>query len=240
MPSISSPPSTTRPNSPLAGCHQLLIARADNWTSTTGQLQRWARDSTLSGWQVVGPAIPVTFGRAGLAWGIGLHPETGSSGTNKQEGDGRAPAGIFAIGELFGEAAPDSPFARALRLPYRHAMPDIKAIDDPASVYYNRIVDQRDIAAPDWHSHEEMRRADARYAVGAVIAHNAAPPVPGAGSCIFLHVWQATGRPTAGCTAGALSDISEICQWLDGAAAPLLVQLPQAEYQRFRKPWELP
>jgi L,D-peptidoglycan transpeptidase YkuD (ErfK/YbiS/YcfS/YnhG family) len=83
-------------------------------------------------------------------------------------------------------------------------------------------------------------RHDERYAIGAVIAHNSLDPVPGAGSCIFLHVWQSEGMPTAGCTAGALADITEICSWLDAAAAPLLVQLPVAEYAHFRESWALP
>lgn len=185
-------------------------------------------------------AIPVSLGRAGLAWGLGMH-ETVTGGTQyKREGDGCAPAGVFAITELFGEASADSPFAQAARLPYRCTGPDLKAIDDPTSIHYNRIVDQREIAHPDWTSHEEMRRADERYAIGAVIAHNTTPPLPGAGSCIFLHVWQAPGVPTAGCTAGARADIVMICDWLDGGAAPVLVQLPQAEYRRYRTPWALP
>ena len=85
-----------------------------------------------------------------------------------------------------------------------------------------------------------MLRADARYALGAVVAHNAALPLAGCGSCIFLHVWQAPGVPTAGCTAMALADMSAIAGWLDGAATPVLVQLPQAEYERWRAAWGLP
>lgn len=162
------------------------------------------------------------------------------AGPAKREGDGCAPAGIFSITALFGDAAADSPLARAARLPYWFASPDLKAIDDPASVYYNRIVDQSSLTLPDWASYEDMQRADRRYAVGAVVAHNAEPPVPGAGSCIFLHVWESEGAPTAGCTAMALADMTEIAGWLDGAAAPLLVQLPQAEYERWRAAWALP
>ena len=43
-----------------------------------------------------------------------------------------------------------------------------------------------------------MLRADGRYAIGAVVAHNADPPLlPGAGSCIFLHrSGNAKGRRT--------------------------------------------
>ena len=34
--------------------------------------------------------------------------------------------------------------------------------------------------------------------------------------------------------------MTEIAGWLDGAAAPVLVQLPWAEYERWREAWGLP
>lgn len=224
---------------PLAA-HQLLLCVAPAWDSCAAQLLRFARDRPDGRWQRIGPAVAVSLGRSGLAWGRGLHPPVGGSERQKQEGDGRAPAGIFAITALFGYAAPDSPFARAARLPYLCATPDLKAIDDPASAHYNRIVDQSSVAQPDWASCEDMLRSDQRYAVGAVVAHNCEQPVPGAGSCIFLHVWERAGVPTAGCTAMALVDMTEIAGWLDSAAAPVLVQLPQAEYERWGEAWGLP
>lgn len=220
-----------------AASRQMLRVIAPSWNSTAAILQRFERPDVNGNWQACGPAIPVSLGRSGLAWGRGLHPPVG--GAEKREGDGRAPAGIFAITELFGVAAPDSAFVRAARLPYRQATPDLKAIDDPASVHYNRIVDQAAVT-PDWSSCEDMLRSDQRYAAGALVAHNAGPIWPGAGSCIFLHVWAAPGVPTAGCTAMALDSMTEIAAWLDGAADPVLVQLPQAEYERRRQPWGLP
>ncbi len=223
---------------PLAGCRQILRVLAPDWASTTGELQRFARATAEDGWQPVGEAIPVSLGRRGLAWGIGLHPAS-EEGPRKTEGDGRAPAGLFAITALFGSADADSDFAHTARLPYLAATLDLKAIDDPRSKHYNRIVDQRTVDK-DWSSCENMLRTDERYAVGAVIAHNAAPPQPGAGSCIFLHVWEKPSAPTAGCTAGAMTDIREICLWLEAAASPCLVQLPQAEYVRLRSAWQLP
>jgi L,D-peptidoglycan transpeptidase YkuD (ErfK/YbiS/YcfS/YnhG family) len=217
----------------------VLLVVAEDWASTTATLHRFSREQPDSAWQTQGHAIQVSLGRAGLAWGIGLHPAPGSGEPVKREGDGCAPAGIFAITALFGAADAGSPLAQSARLPYLCATGDLKCIDDPASRYYNRVVDQRTVDAVDWHSHEEMRRNDERYAIGAVIAHNSACQ-PEAGSCIFLHVWQAAGVPTAGCTAAALADMTEICQWLDAAAHPLLVQLPAAEYRRFRADWCLP
>lgn len=222
----------------LASARQLLLVVAPNWESSGGQLQRFERRHPDGDWQPVGPTIAVSLGKSGLAWGRGRH--TPVAGLEKCEGDGRAPAGIFAITALFGYASPDSPQARAARLPYLAATPDLKAIDDPASAHYNRIVDQSAVARPDWVSCEDMLRPDERYAIGAVVAHNAEPPVPGAGSCIFLHVRAGEGVPTAGCTAMALADMSEIAGWLDASAAPLLVQLPQAEYTARRAAWGLP
>lgn len=232
------PPPTA--SSPLnaAPSRQLLLVVAPNWASRSAQLQRFERPALDADWQPVGPQIAASLGRAGLAWGRGLHPQV--SGTVKCEGDGRAPAGIFAVTALFGYGAADSPLACATKLPYLPATPDLKAIDDPASAHYNRIVDQAAVAQPDWVSCEDMLRCDQRYAIGAVVAHNAEPPVPGAGSCIFLHVWENEGLPTAGCTAMALADMTEIARWLDAAAAPLLVQLPQAEYVAWREAWALP
>ncbi|HLO63340.1 MAG TPA: hypothetical protein VK165_10320 [Azonexus sp.] len=227
------------PTPPLACSRQLLVVTAADWASPTATLQRYARDEPTACWRAYGAAVTVSLGRNGLAWGCGLHPAPDSDPSAKREGDGKAPAGIFAITALFGEAEAGSRFAQSARLPYRCATGDLKCIDDPASRYYNQVVDQREVEAVDWHSHEDMRRDDERYAIGAVIAHNSACR-PEAGSCIFLHVWQAAGVPTAGCTAAALSDVSEICRWLDAAAHPLLVQLPRAEYDRYRQDWALP
>lgn len=233
--------SSSLPNgiSAVASSRQLLLVLAPDWAGTSGRLQRFVRDGA-GVWEPVAELIPVALGRSGLAWGRGLHPPVGGRRPSKQEGDGRAPAGIFAITALFGYAAPGSSFARSARLPYLCATPNLKAIDDPASVHYNRIVDQASVTNPDWHSCEDMLRNDQRYAIGAVVAHNSEPAVAGAGSCIFLHVWAGEDVPTAGCTAMALADMNEVAGWLDGAATPLLVQLPQAEYERYRGAWGLP
>lgn len=218
---------------------QILRVIAPEWTSNSATLQRFVRRHHTQAWQAVGGPIPVSLGRSGLAWGVGLHPSTHASECRKQEGDGCAPAGVFAITALFGEAGPASAFVQSARLPYRCASACLKCVDDPTSRYYNQIIDQDTVDAVDWRSHEEMLRDDERYVIGAVIAHNAACR-PGEGSCIFLHVWQAAGIPTAGCTATSLADMTEICTWLDAAGHPLIVQLPEAEYRRRKDAWHLP
>lgn len=240
MASPTSPFSSQNSASALALSRQLLLVIASRWDGCAAQLQRFERVTLDGDWRPVGAVIAVSLGKSGLAWGRGLHPQVGGMVPEKREGDGCAPAGIFALTALFGYAAPDSPFAGRAKLPYRHATADLKAIDDPASKHYNQIVDQSAVAQPDWVSCEEMRRSDQRYAVGAVVAHNSEPPVPGAGSCIFLHVWASEGAPTAGCTAMSLADMTELAGWLDAAAAPLLVQLPLVAYDSLREAWGLP
>jgi len=219
---------------------QLLLVVTPDWASSQATLQRWVRVGCNASWQVVGESIPVSLGRAGLAWGRGLHPPPDDGRPGKCEGDGCAPAGVFAITALFGYTPPESDLARAARLPYLSASSALKCIDDPASRHYNRIVDQRRIPEIDWGSCEEMLRQDHRYELGAVIAHNSAQPVAGAGSCVFMHVWEAPGMPTAGCTAMSLDDMMTLAGWLDGAAVPLLVQLPRAAYERLQAAWRLP
>lgn len=220
----------------LADSKQILLVLAEGWDSSVGHLQRFARAAAKADWAAVGGAIPVSLGRSGLAWGRGWHPERHDSRPSKCEGDGRAPAGVFAIPALFGAQMPPE----ALCLPFVVATPGLKCVDDPASVHYNRFVDVDRGVHADWASCEDMLRSDERYILGAVVAHNRDPVVPGGGSCIFLHVWGGPGVPTAGCTAMAPADMRALACWLDGAANPVLVQLPRAEYTGLREAWGLP
>lgn len=215
---------------------QLLLCIAADWDSSAGELQCFTRNAD-GNWQPAFAPLPVMLGRSGLAWGHGLHPLM--AGTAKQEGDGRAPAGVFAITALFGYAPADAPLPRAARLPYHPARPGLKCVDDPKSGHYNCIVDAAGVPS-DWASCEDMLRDDRRYELGAVVAHNTQRRLPGAGSCIFLHVWETPETPTSGCTAMALDHMEEIARWLDAARAPVLVQLPEAEYARHQQAWGLP
>lgn len=223
----------------LAGADRLVLVVAPDWASREARLQRFARQPG-AGWRVAGKPVAVSLGRSGLAPASGLPAASAPDAPPKREGDGRSPAGVFPITALFGYAGPGSDTAHRTRLPWLHATRDLKCVDDPASGYYNRIVDVTRVDRIDWDFCEDMRRPDGRYEVGAVVGYNCDPAVPGAGSCIFLHVREAPGRPTAGCTAMALADMREIAGWLAGAASPVLVQLPHAEYERRREAWGLP
>lgn len=225
---------------PLARAKQMVLVTARHWNSTEGSLRRFERPTDTSRWSPVDAPVAVTLGRKGLAWGRGEFPLTALPGPQKREGDGRSPAGIFKLTELFGTAETDSTTGHAAKLPYRPATSDLICVDDSASRYYNRIIDRTQTESVDWTSHEEMRRQDGQYAIGVVVAHNASPTVAAGGSCIFIHVWRGPGQPTAGCTAGDTDHILALAGWLDEAQHPVLVQLPDAEYRQRRKTWQLP
>ena len=215
----------------------LVVVTAADWPTTAGELRCFSREHETADWHAAGSVVPVMLGRNGLAWGRGLHrPMPG--GRQKTEGDGCAPAGVFAITALFGVVADDSPLL-AGKQPFLRPTRGLLAIDDPASIHYNRIVDADQIAAPDWRSAETMLRADDRYLLGAVVAHNGPPAVPGGGSCIFIHVAEA-GQPTAGCTALPAEDMAWLARWLAAAGNPLLVQMPRANYVASREVWAWP
>ena len=217
---------------------QLVLVTTADWDSTGGELRRF--DRAGAGWREVGAAVPISVGRTGLAWGLGLN-EARSDGPVKREGDGKAPAGAFAIGTAFGYAGN----ART-GLKYQAMDRNDWCIDVPESAYYNRIVDRSVVKAPGLDKSTEPMRldihgknGDQRYREGFVIQHNA-DAKPFAGSCIFAHLWGTPGQATAGCTAMAPDSMQPLLAWLDRSRKPMFVQLPQAQYAQLRRAWNLP
>lgn len=236
--SCAAHPSPALAPAPADSALQMIVATTGGWDSVDATLRRYERDAPGRPWRAVGVPIPANVGRSGLGWGTGLHDAHPAEGPVKREGDGRAPAGVFALSSAFGyAAAADAPW---IRLPYVQSDASTECVDDLHSAFYNRRVDRDTIPAPDWNSHEEMRRPDALYRWGVWVDHNSAPPSAGGGSCIFLHVWAGPGVPTSGCTAMAEADLREVLAWLDPRARPVLVQLPRDVLRDLRAPWNLP
>lgn len=235
-----------RRDSPAAArwssARQLVLVVTPDWNANHGVLRRFERDG--HGWRAVGTAAPVTIGKAGAAWGVGLSaPDPGQArgdGPLKREGDNRSPAGVFRIGEAFGYAA-----SAATAMPYRALQASDYCVDVSGSPQYNRIVDANVVgAAAVRGSTEPMRRdlhadGDQRYRLGFVIEHNP-DGRPQRGSCIFAHLWQSPTAATAGCTAMTPTVMQSLLAWLRPGAQPVFVLLPQPAYERLRDAWQLP
>jgi L,D-peptidoglycan transpeptidase YkuD (ErfK/YbiS/YcfS/YnhG family) len=222
---------------PWHDARQLVLVTTAGWNANHGTLRTFARDG--DGWREVRAAVPVTIGKSGAGWGLGLNaPQHG--GPLKREGDGRSPAGIFRIGEAFGYAA-----HAATALPYRALSATDYCMDVSGTAQYNRIVDANVVGADAVKgSSEPMRRdlhanGDQRYRLGFVIEHNA-QAAPQGGSCIFAHLWKSPSDATTGCTAMTPAVMESLLAWLKPQQHPVFVLLPQAEYERLRADWQLP
>lgn len=219
-------------------CTQAIVATAPDWNTSSGSLQRWERRAGT--WVPVGSPLPVRFGKNGLAWGLGLHP-TEVDGPQKREGDGRAPAGVFALGGAYGYA-PDIP--RRPSLPYHQVRVNDLWVEDTASPDYNRHLKLPGGRGPEteWEKQQQMKQDDPAHSLKLFIAHNAAPgAVPGAGSAIFFHIWREAGaKPSTGCTVMAEPALKELIAWVDPAQKPVYILLTQDDYTRLRTPWALP
>lgn len=215
---------------------QLLTVVVKDWDATDATLTLYARDGS-GAWKQARPPWPATIGRTGLAWGRGLHGDGAPNrpGPIKHEGDGKSPAGMFAIGPAFGYAAAPP---TGTKLTYTPVDEHWRCVDDAASAVYNRVLDERTVTK-DWASAEDMRRPDDRYTWVVEVKHNAGA-VPGGGSCIFLHVWGGPGDTTVGCTAMEEPQLASLIATLDPAANPVIVQLPAAEYAALAPSWALP
>lgn len=111
--------------------------------------------------------------------------------TDKREGDGKTPVGVFAIRRGFGLATPPQ-----VGIAYTQLHGGEQWVDDVASAHYNQWV-TKDTTPVDWTSAEDLTLETVAYQYVAVIEYNTSNIVKGGGSAIFLHCSK--GRPTAGC-----------------------------------------
>ena len=217
-------------------CTQLIVGIAPDWNSIHGNLQLFER-SPGGKWALAAPAFPVLFGKTGLAWGSGLAGQN-ENGLRKTERDGRAPAGVFAMGKIYTYDAQLPPGAD---YPFHQVTTADAWVDDVKSPDYNRFVTIPDPAKPPpWFEKQKMRHNDFAYRWLLEIRHNSDPPAPGAGSAIFFHIRRGVNRPTAGCTTMAEPDLVKIITWMRAARHPCYALLPAAEYDKKWQTWHLP
>ena len=198
---------------------QLLMVTTKDWNEKNGILQRFEKRDKK--WSRVGKPISIILGRNGLGWGIGLHKIPKDAKYIKKEGDGRAPAGLFTLGNAFGYSSFKIDF------PYEVYKRTDHCVDDSNSEWYNRIIDSKTIKK-DYKSFEHMRLKNKLYKYGITVNHNIEQKKM-SGSCIFIHIRSGNGKGTAGCTAMRESDIVEVLKWIKEDKRPLLLQLPNNE-----------
>ena len=136
-----------------------------------------------------GRRLPCAIGRGGIT-------------TDKREGDGASPAGIWRL--VGGMYRAD----RGVICGLRAVGHNDRWSDDPRDPAYNRHV-----RGPDYpFSHETLRRADRLYDIVLFSDWNWPDSRPGAGSAIFVHLWRSPRYPTAGCIAFARKDLTWILE----------------------------
>jgi L,D-peptidoglycan transpeptidase YkuD (ErfK/YbiS/YcfS/YnhG family) len=216
-------------------CTQLLLATSPHWNSIQGELRLYER-ARGGKWTAEGEPIAVLFGKNGLAWGTGVAGQD-ERGLHKKERDGRAPAGVFRIGQVF---TYDPQLPPGSDYPFHQVTEADVWSDDPRSPNYNRhiVIDPKN--PPDNYTHERMRSGDFAYRWLIEVRHNSDPPVPGEGSAIFFHIRRGVTRPTAGCTTMAEENLVRVIKWLRAARKPCYALLPVNEYETKWQAWNLP
>lgn len=215
---------------------QCLVGLADGWNDSRVTLSWYEKKDGK--WRQVGESWSARLGREGLAWGLGLHPNP-KGATLKKEGDWRSPAGVFAIGGVWGY---ERSIEKNRKLPYTQITSRHLWVEDPESEHYNRQVVLDHEPREAWEKKAQMRQDDPAHSLKLFIAHNAPPQVvKGGGSSIFFHIWRdGGGRATAGCTTMAESRLRWLIARIDPAAQPVYVLLPRKEYANRRGDWGLP
>jgi len=198
---------------------QLIVVTTQDWETPDATLQRYEKKGGK--WQRVGKSFQVITGKNGLGWGRGLHQIPKNAKFIKKEGDGKAPAGIFRLKNAFGY----QPFS--INYPYEVYKETDHCVDDGTSKWYNQIVDSTKVNK-EYHSYERMKFPKNYYKYGLVVDHNP-KAIPGAGSCIFMHIKKPNHIPTVGCTAMSEDEMKMLLKWLDPKKHPLLIQAPRSE-----------
>jgi len=185
---------------------QVIVVTAQTWRSTTATLRLYRSDGIR--WFLV-RSLPARLGYGGLV-----------KASQRQQGTGTTPAGLFAITEAFGRKANPG-----TALPYAKLTADDWWVEDRESAYYNqkRLGSQGGftLATQGFNSSEHLAGVGAPYDYVAVIDFNRTHPVVGRGAGIFLHVNGAGS--TAGCVSLPAPAMLDLLRWLDPTAHPRII-----------------
>jgi L,D-peptidoglycan transpeptidase YkuD (ErfK/YbiS/YcfS/YnhG family) len=118
---------------------------------------------------------------------------------NKREGDKKTPIGVFKLGNLYYRE--DRISIPETKLKCIKISKNMGWCDDQSDhKNYNKLINTKFV-----RKYEKLYREDYKYDLLMPIKYNFKKPIPGNGSCIFLHLTKSYA-PTAGCVALSKKD----------------------------------
>lgn len=185
------------------GSSQILVVSSEKDSQNNAKVETF--EKTMGGWIKSIHSMNAVIGEKGFS-------------LDKEEGDLKAPAGIFRVGTAFGTI--DKP--SNVKLSYKKTSKNDYWIDDVSSQNYNNWVEFEGDPYSRWKSFEKLKISSYRLAF--VIEYNMNPVVKGKGSAIFFHIWQGPNISTKGCTALSEANISKLLSWIDPDKNPIVIQ----------------
>jgi L,D-peptidoglycan transpeptidase YkuD (ErfK/YbiS/YcfS/YnhG family) len=181
---------------------QLVTVEAKTMRTTYAELRTWRK--VRGCWVAAAGPSTARLGRSGLS-------------SNRREGDGTTPTGVYRIGRTMYGNDPNP----GVRFAYRRLRCGDWWDEDPRSPTYNSFQHVACGTTPPFAGGSEgMWQQPRPYPFLAVIEYNMRPVVPGKGSGIFLHAQ--TGGPTIGCVSLAKGQLRAVLRWLRPGDAPAI------------------
>ena len=197
----------------LTEAKRLVLVTTENMDTTPATMQLYERASTKDRWRASGSAEPALVGRAGTGWAHTFRHLARPGEPIKSEGDKRAPAGVYAIGNSFGIVPTSRPG-------HLQVTDDTVCVDDPDSPAYNTIT-SRALVGPKVHA-ENMGKILPMYRRGLLLDYPTDVAAK-AGSCIFIHVWRSPVKGTGGCVSMPEARLEALQDFVEGGNAVLAI-----------------
>ncbi|WP_066329361.1 MULTISPECIES: L,D-transpeptidase family protein [Metabacillus] len=200
--SAATPSVESQLNQLKGGISQVIIATTDKTSSRNAEVSFYNKKNGK--WVRVYSKMSGVVGKNGIT-------------TNKKEGDGKTPKGVYNLSTSFGTATKPS----GLKLPYTKTNKYYYWIDDVKSNDYNKMIYYKGNADKRWNSYEKLTHSLYSHAV--VIDYNTSPILKGKGSAIFLHTRTSKTQYTLGCVAIYKDSLVKIMKQLDPKLNPHII-----------------
>jgi len=185
-----------------ATARQLVTVEAKAMRTTYAELRTWRKVDGC--WVAAAGPYTARLGKNGLS-------------SNRREGDGTTPTGLYRIGSTMYGNEPNP----GVRFRYRRVRCGDWWDEDPRSPTYNTFQHVRCGTTPPFAGNSEgMWQQPRPYPFLAVVEYNMRPVVPGKGSGIFLHAQ--TGGPTIGCISLRKAELRAVLRWLRPGDTPVI------------------